>query len=79
MIFVNDFFNCSITLSISLSLIDWILNNALKRLPILGDSEYETLITGADSYTPDGRLIMNESAEVCTFDVDFSCDVIVII
>ena len=45
--------------------IDWILNNAIKRLPILDDSEYETLITGADSYTPDGQLIMNESAEVC--------------
>ena len=43
---------------------DWILSNAIKRLPILGDSEYETLITGAESYTPDGRLIMNESAEV---------------
>jgi hypothetical protein len=46
------------------SSIDWILSNAIKRLPILGESEYETLITGADSYTPDGRLIMNESAEV---------------
>ena len=34
-------------------------------LPILGESEYETLITGAESFTPDGRLIMNESAEVC--------------
>jgi glycine/D-amino acid oxidase-like deaminating enzyme len=46
------------------SAIDWILSNAIKRLPILGESEYETLITGADSFTPDGRLIMNESAEV---------------
>jgi hypothetical protein len=46
------------------SLIDWILSNAIKRFPILGDSDYETLITGADSFTPDGRLIMNESAEV---------------
>jgi hypothetical protein len=31
---------------------------------MLGESEYEKLITGADSFTPDGRLIMNESAEV---------------
>jgi hypothetical protein len=46
------------------SFIDWILSNAIKRLPILGESEYETLITGADSFTPDGRLILNESAEV---------------
>jgi 4-methylaminobutanoate oxidase (formaldehyde-forming) len=44
--------------------IDWILSNAIKRFPILAESECETLITGADSYTPDGRLIMNESAEV---------------
>jgi len=44
--------------------IDWILSNAIKRFPILGNSDYETLITGADSFTPDGRLIMNESAEV---------------
>ncbi|CAF3991003.1 unnamed protein product, partial [Rotaria magnacalcarata] len=41
----------------------WILSNAIKRFPLLGESEYESLITGADSYTPDGRLIMNESAE----------------
>jgi 4-methylaminobutanoate oxidase (formaldehyde-forming) len=44
--------------------IDWILSNAIKRLPLLGECEYETLITGADSYTPDGQLCMNESAEV---------------
>lgn len=43
---------------------DWILNNSIKRLPMLGESEYETFITGADSYTPDGRLILNEAAEV---------------
>ncbi|CAF4483286.1 unnamed protein product [Rotaria socialis] len=42
----------------------WILSNAIKRFPILAESEYEILITGADSYTPDGRVIMNESAEV---------------
>lgn len=47
--------------------IDWILSNALKRFPILAESEYETLITGADSFTPDGRMIMNESAEVRLF------------
>jgi hypothetical protein len=47
-----------------LFVIDWILSNAIKRLPILAESEYESLITGADSFTPDGRLIMNESAEV---------------
>ncbi|CAF1008069.1 unnamed protein product [Adineta steineri] len=47
----------------------WILNNAIKRLPILGESEYETLITGADSFTPDGRLIMNESAEIDNYFV----------
>jgi len=46
------------------SFIDWILSNAIKRLPLLGESEYETLITGADSFSPDGRLILNESAEV---------------
>lgn len=33
---------------------------------MLGESEYETFITGADSYSPDGRLILNESAEVKT-------------
>ena len=31
---------------------------------MLGESEYDTLITGADSYTSDGCLILNESAEV---------------
>lgn len=45
--------------------LDWIMSNAIKRFPILGESEYEILITGAESFTPDGRLIMNESAEVC--------------
>lgn len=40
------------------------MSNAIKRFPILGESEYECLITGADSFTPDGRLIINESAEV---------------
>jgi glycine/D-amino acid oxidase-like deaminating enzyme len=49
---------------IFLLLLDWILSNAIKRFPILGENEYETLITGADSFTPDGRLIINESAEV---------------
>ena len=44
--------------------LDWFLRNAIKRLPFLAESECETLITGADSYSPDGRLIMNESAEV---------------
>lgn len=48
--------------------IDWILSNTIKRFPIVGESEYETLITGADSFTPDGRLIMNESAEVCSIN-----------
>ncbi|CAF4164416.1 unnamed protein product [Rotaria sp. Silwood2] len=47
----------------------WILNNAIKRFPILGESEYDTIITGADSYTPDGRLIMNESAEIDNYFV----------
>ncbi|CAF1417016.1 unnamed protein product, partial [Adineta steineri] len=41
----------------------WILSNTIKRFPILAESECETLITGADSFTPDGRLIINESAE----------------
>ena len=45
-------------------ILDWILSNAIKRFPILGEGEYDTLITGADSYTPDGALILNESAEV---------------
>jgi hypothetical protein len=58
------------------SLIDWILSNAIKRLPILGESEYDTLITGADSFTPDGRLILNESAEVCYFFMNISFDLI---
>jgi hypothetical protein len=49
------------------SQIDWILSNALKRFPILSENEYETLITGADSFIPDGQLIMNESAEVHHF------------
>lgn len=48
-----------------LNRLDWILSNAIKRFPALSESIYESLITGADSYTPDGRLIMNESAEVC--------------
>ncbi|CAF1359867.1 unnamed protein product [Rotaria sordida] len=47
----------------------WILNNAIKRFPIVAGSEYEILITGADSFTPDGRLIMNESAEVDNYFV----------
>ena len=47
-----------------LNLSDWILSNAIKRYPALSESVFESLITGADSYTPDGRLIMNESAEV---------------
>ncbi|UJR10013.1 hypothetical protein I4U23_014236 [Adineta vaga] len=47
----------------------WILSNAIKRFPIVADSEYETLITGADSFTPDGRLIMNESAEIDNYFV----------
>lgn len=47
----------------------WILSNALKRFPILAESEYETLITGADSFTPDGRMIMNESAEIDNYFV----------
>ncbi|CAF3730880.1 unnamed protein product [Adineta steineri] len=42
----------------------WILSNTIKRIPILAESECETLITGADSFTPNSRLIMNESAEV---------------
>lgn len=36
---------------------------------MLGESEYENLITGADSFTPDGRLIMNESAEVSDLSI----------
>ena len=36
----------------------------MKRFPTLNETEYENLLTGAESYTPDGRLIMNESAEV---------------
>ncbi|CAF1138930.1 unnamed protein product [Rotaria sordida] len=47
----------------------WILNNAIKRFPIVAESENEILITGADSFTPDGRLIMNESAEVDNYFV----------
>ncbi|CAF3889096.1 unnamed protein product [Adineta steineri] len=39
------------------------LSNTIKRCPILAESECETLITGADSFTLDERLIMNESAE----------------
>jgi glycine/D-amino acid oxidase-like deaminating enzyme len=62
MIFVSDL--DSVIHKISNFSIDWILSNALKRFPILGESDYEALISGADSFTPDGRLIMNESAEV---------------
>ncbi|CAF0911000.1 unnamed protein product [Adineta ricciae] len=47
----------------------WILSNAIKRFPILEESQCETLITGAESYTPDGRLIMNESAEIDNYFV----------
>ncbi|CAF1022924.1 unnamed protein product [Rotaria sp. Silwood1] len=47
----------------------WILSNAIKRFPILAESDYEILITGADSFTPDGRLIMNESAEIDNYFV----------
>ncbi|CAF0917506.1 unnamed protein product [Adineta steineri] len=46
---------------------DWILSNTIKRFSILAESECETLITDADSFTSDGRLIMNESAEVSYF------------
>jgi hypothetical protein len=69
---VSYCFDFQIKSSIKKSFIDWILSNAIKRLPILGESEYETLITGADSYTPDGRLILNESAEVSHSDFDIS-------
>ncbi|CAF1096291.1 unnamed protein product [Adineta steineri] len=48
---------------------DWILSNTIKRFSIRAESECETLITGADSFTSDGRLIMNESAE--EIDVGF--------
>ncbi|CAF3989810.1 unnamed protein product [Adineta steineri] len=47
----------------------WILSNTMKRFPILAESECKTLITGADSFTPDGRLIMNESAEIYNYFV----------
>ncbi|CAF0873182.1 unnamed protein product, partial [Didymodactylos carnosus] len=46
-----------------------ILSNAIKRISILADAEHESLITGADSFTPDGRLIMNESAEIDNYFV----------
>ena len=49
------------------SQIDWILSNAIKRFPILSENEYDTLTIGADSFIPDGQLIMNESAEVRHF------------
>jgi hypothetical protein len=69
MIFVSDLV-FQVSHSSENLLLDWILSNAIKRLPILGESEYETLITGADSYTPDGQLIMNESAEVSYLFID---------
>ncbi|CAF1340127.1 unnamed protein product, partial [Adineta steineri] len=43
--------------------------NTIKRFLILPESECEMLITGADSFTPDGRLIMNESAEIDNYFV----------
>ncbi|CAF0897340.1 unnamed protein product [Didymodactylos carnosus] len=46
-----------------------ILGNTIKRLSILADSDCETLITGADSFSPDGKLIMNESAEIDNYFV----------
>ncbi|CAF0828952.1 unnamed protein product [Adineta steineri] len=39
------------------------------KLPSSSESECETLITGADSFIPDGRLIMNESAEIDNYFV----------
>ncbi|CAF4002886.1 unnamed protein product [Adineta steineri] len=47
----------------------WILSNTIKRFPIQAESECETLITGADSFTSNGRLIMNESAEIDNYFV----------
>ncbi|CAF4276668.1 unnamed protein product [Adineta steineri] len=48
----------------------WILSNTMKRFPILAESECETLITSANSFTPDGRLIMNESAELVIYSMN---------
>lgn len=46
-------------------IVDWILSNAIQRFPFLSSAEFKALITGAESFTPDCRLITNESAEVC--------------
>ncbi|CAF1068233.1 unnamed protein product [Adineta steineri] len=46
-----------------------ILSNTIKRCPILAESECERFITGADSFTPDSRLIMNESVEIDNYFV----------
>ncbi|CAF1402338.1 unnamed protein product [Adineta steineri] len=61
---INDDSNFSITL-----FENWILSNTIKRFPILTESEYETLIIGADSFTLDGRLILNELAEIDNYFV----------
>ncbi|CAF1580579.1 unnamed protein product [Adineta steineri] len=49
----------------------WILSNTIKRFPILAESECETLIIGADSFTLDGRLIMNEMTEIDNYFIAF--------
>ncbi|CAF1455195.1 unnamed protein product [Adineta steineri] len=49
---------------------DWTLSNTIiKRFPLLPESECEPLISDADSFTPDGRLIMNQSAEIDNYFV----------
>ncbi|CAF1392702.1 unnamed protein product [Adineta steineri] len=70
----NDFMVDPVSLALTFTQLaivkDWILSNTIKRFPILAESECETLITDADSFIPNGRLIMNESAEVSCLAIE---------
>ena len=53
---------------------DWdrfqpLLENAVERVPILGEAEITKLINGPEAFTPDGEFILGESPEVRGFFV----------
>jgi glycine/D-amino acid oxidase-like deaminating enzyme len=47
-----------------LKTLDPLLKNFIHRVPAAVDAEVEKVINGAESFTPDTRMIMGESAEV---------------
>lgn len=44
--------------------LDPLIKNFISRVPISVDAEIENVICGAESFTPDTKMIMGESAEV---------------